>query len=73
MTIDIKKLSLLINDVYDAVDRSKVGPMKLHHQNGSVMVDQYGYPIYNGLAMETYRVALSNVIPKDISGSVDMQ
>ncbi len=51
-----QELTALIDTVYDAVDKSKAGPIKLGEQMGQV--------VYNGLALQVVQVVLSQVVPK---------
>lgn len=61
------KLSLLINDTFDAVERSKVGNIYLRKEDGSLVTTSEGCPYSNQAAMQVFTVALqSQLMKRDI-------
>lgn len=58
------KLALLINDTYDAIERSKIGPIYLKDANGEVIKTAEGCPWCNMAAMQVFQTVVSAQILK---------
>ena len=59
------KLALLINDTYDAIERSKIGPIYLKDADGNTLKTAEGCPWCNMAAMQTFQAAISAQIIRD--------
>lgn len=62
MTIKPAEIAQLINDVYDGVERSKVGPI--------VLIDGNRQSVIQNVAFQTYLAILNSVAPKNVINSV---
>lgn len=58
------KLVFLINDTYDAIERSKIGPIYLKNEDGSLLKTAEGCPWCNMAAMQVFQSVLSAQIIK---------
>ena len=59
------RLSLLINDTYDALERSKIGGVYLKNENGEVVKTPEGIPWCNMAAMQVFTTALQTQILRE--------
>lgn len=58
------KLACLINDVFDAVERSKIGPIYLRKADGSLVTTAEGCPYANVAAMQVFTAVLQGQMIK---------
>lgn len=65
-TVDSAMLAQIINDVWDGVDRSKVGVFYHHDDDGNLRKDANGFPYINTVAFQTFLTVLAQVIPKEM-------
>ncbi len=56
-----ESLTTIINTVYDAVDASKAGPIKV-----GTHTDQFGLPLCSSSALQTFYTLLQQVVPKGV-------
>ena len=68
----VHEIQQLINACYEAVDRSKAGPMLALDKENKQKEDEKGCPLYSALAYNTFINILNSVFPKNISGDWDM-
>ena len=66
--IKAHELQALINVVYEAVERSKVGPFFVLDEYGKEVLDPNGSKILNSIAYNSYLSLLSNLVPKNLGG-----
>ena len=59
------KLACLINDTYDALERSKIGAPYLRDANGNVIKTPEGCPWCNMASMQVFTTALQAQIIKE--------
>jgi hypothetical protein len=59
------KLALLINDVFDSVERSKIGNIYCRKEDGSVLTTPEGTPYANMAAVNMFSTILQTVLIKD--------
>ncbi len=59
------KLAFLINDVFDAVERSKVGNIYLKREDGSLITTPEGCPYANQAAIGVFQTLLQSTIMKE--------
>ena len=59
------KLAIIINDTFDAVERSKVGNIYLRKEDGSLLTTTEGCPWCNQAAMGVFQSILHSVIIKE--------
>ena len=64
------ELQSLINACYDAVDRSKVGPVFAIGKDGNREFDEQGNPKFGNLAYHTYIALINSLVPKNVSGDM---
>ena len=67
MTLEAEKLKQIINDAFDAVDKSRVGPM-YYTPDPSDMLTRQG----NSLAIQTFVIVLTGEM-RNIKGDRDVQ
>ncbi|QGH73049.1 MAG: hypothetical protein [Siphoviridae sp. ctCJE6] len=65
------EIQIIIDTAYEAVLRSKVGPLTVTDPSGNVIHGPDGQPILRVLAMNTFLCVLSSIIPKTITGEID--
>lgn len=58
------KLALLINDTWNAVERSSVGNIYLRRDDGTLITTSEGCPYSNQGAMQVFTIALQAQIMK---------
>lgn len=52
------KLAILINDTFEAVERSKVGLIYLKDADGNIIKDEKGSPYINTMAFQVFNSTL---------------
>ncbi len=57
------QISQIINEVWDGIERSKVGPI-IHKENGQFII--------HNVAFDTYKMVLESVLPKNLSMNQDV-
>jgi len=60
------RLALLINDTWDAIERSKIGYIYIKDKDGSLLKTPEGGPIANIGAMIVLNTALQALILKEV-------
>ena len=58
------QITTLINTIYEGVNRSSVGPIYLHDEDGKLKLDNMGNPALNSIAYQTYLYLISSMAPK---------
>lgn len=61
------KLACLINDTFDAIERSKIGPIYLKKLDGSLHTTAEGCPYANMAAMQVFTAVLQGQIIKGVA------
>ena len=65
-TVDSTRLAQVINDVWDGIEKSKIGPIYCLDGEGNQRLNQSGDKICNGIAIQALNIILSQVIPKEM-------
>jgi hypothetical protein len=65
MSVRAAQIATLINEVYDGVERSRLGPIEFENEDGSKGL--------NNLAYHSFLTILSSVTPKNFSGVMDVK
>ena len=63
--MDAVKLALLINNTFDAIERSKIGSIYLKDADGNILKSAEGCPFCNMAAMGAFQSALQAQIMKE--------
>lgn len=63
MSVRIEVIAQTINDVYDGVNRSKIGPIEFVKEDGSKAL--------NNIPYQAFLQILANCIPKQMEGTID--
>lgn len=64
--VDSTKLAQVINDVWDGVEKSKIGPIFCLDNEGNQRLNQSGDKICNSIAVTALYTILAQVIPKEM-------
>ena len=64
--VDSIKLAQIINDVWDGVEKSKLGAFYHYDDEGKLKKDANGFPFINTVSYQTFLTILGQVIPKEM-------
>lgn len=68
--LNSSQIATLINEVYNGVERSKVGDILQKNEDGSLQLNKDGIGVVNTIPMQTYLAILNAVTPKDFVTTV---
>lgn len=73
--IKSQQIAKLIDEVWDAVAQSKVGPIKRDANESDILGNpniKQGMVLIDNIAMQTFVVMLNNLVPKSMQAKMDL-
>ena len=68
--LNASQISTIINEVWDGVERSKLGDIYKKDEKGGYVTNAEGCYFVNNIPLQTFQNVLSSVVPKDVSGEM---
>ena len=62
-----EKLAFLVNDTFDAIERSKIGDIYLKDAEGKLLKTPEGCPISNAAAVQIFNACLQTQIVREMT------
>lgn len=67
------QIAQLINDVYEGVERSKLGSMWEKNEDDSLKLNKDGFPMLRNLPYNTYIALINSLAPKTMTADMKIK